>query len=745
MADFDNDSLKHNSPALVRVCGLIGLTLCLIWCLWPASFDPLSVGLSRTPLFSRLLFSSADKPAVLDLSPTALQGTPPPPAETMARIPLLLEQVFAEAPAVIAVAATDRDLSSLLKSLTRVTADPQAKLVLLPITAKEDASEPPASDPLPLAGWETKNGKLRFNVLAGGEITTGFLETPPRSSSNRPFRTGANARPSFAHVIVSRFVGPDHDRGISVSGPIETPIAASAAKLRPGEAWAVVGGNNRFYDYYSATAFLERRIPHGALEDRIVLLGPGPGSDRSRDIAGPVDLTAVEATAFKVWALLNDQIAIHPPWALWVELGLVLGCSLFPAVVVRRFSSTGTGLVLAALALFLVAVMSVVWHLSGVMIQMGPGMLGLGLSSLVVTLLSNGHPRSQPAGSKQVSAPENAFRPSPQASLTADENNQAVEIRPAATADTAFDNHPPSFAEVTSAVPPVDRENQKIGRYEILRGIGKGAMGEVFLGRDPHINRLTAIKTLHFEDNFAPDEILEIKEKFFREAESAGTLSHANIVTIYDAGEDRDQAYIAMEYLEGITLLRFTRSKRLLPVRKIIAYSAQIAAALDYAHDRGIVHRDIKPANIMVLKNGDIKITDFGIARIAASSHTQTGVVKGTPYYMSPEQFSGDKVDGRSDIFSLGTMLFQLLTGTLPFFSESPAVLMNQIMNFPHPNPRAINPRVIPAIIPIVDKALEKNRERRYATAGQMATDLTKLNRRINAYLRRKTGSDREH
>ena len=263
-------------------------------------------------------------------------------------------------------------------------------------------------------------------------------------------------------------------------------------------------------------------------------------------------------------------------------------------------------------------------------------------------------------------------------------------------------------------------------------------MGEVFLGRDPHINRLTAIKTLRFEENFVEDEIEDIKEKFFREAESAGTMSHANIVTIYDAGEDRDLAYIAMEYLEGITLLRFTRPKRLLPVRKTIAYGVQIAHALDYAHRQGIVHRDIKPANIIVLKNGDIKITDFGIARITASSHTQTGVVKGTPYYMSPEQFSGAKVDGRSDIFSLGTMLFQLLTGTLPFFSESPAVLMNQIMNFPHPNPQAINPRVMPAIIPIVDKALEKNPDRRYAQAGLMAADLIKLDRRIERYLQKK-------
>jgi len=275
-----------------------------------------------------------------------------------------------------------------------------------------------------------------------------------------------------------------------------------------------------------------------------------------------------------------------------------------------------------------------------------------------------------------------------------------------------------------------------IGRYEIIRPIGKGAMGEVFLGRDPHINRLTAIKTIHFEDTFAPEDIEQIKGKFFREAESAGALSHPYIVTIYDAGEDGDRAYIAMEFLEGSTLLRFARRHYLLPLRRLIRYMVQVAEALEYAHAQGVIHRDIKPANIILVHSGQVKITDFGIAHIATSSQTQTGVVKGTPYYMSPEQFSGQKVDGRSDIFSLGTTMFQLLTGTLPFYAESPALLMNQIMNFPHPNPRAINPRIIPAMVAIVDKALAKDREDRYPNARDLASDLRRLDSRIKAALR---------
>ena len=281
-------------------------------------------------------------------------------------------------------------------------------------------------------------------------------------------------------------------------------------------------------------------------------------------------------------------------------------------------------------------------------------------------------------------------------------------------------------------------ENRKtIGRYEIIRPIGKGAMGEVFLGRDPNINRLTAIKTVHFEETFAEEDIEQIKGKFFREAESAGTLSHPHIVTIYDAGEDGDSAYIAIEFLEGSTLLRFALRQHLLPLRRLIRYMVQVAEALEYAHSQGVIHRDIKPANIILTQSGQIKITDFGIAHIATSSQTQTGVVKGTPYYMSPEQFSGQKVDGRSDIFSMGTTMFQLLTGTLPFYAESPALLMNQIMNFPHPNPRAINPRIVPAMVAIVDKALAKDRDNRYQSAKTLARDLQRLDIRVKAALRK--------
>ncbi|MBT4364377.1 MAG: CHASE2 domain-containing protein [Desulfobacterales bacterium] len=277
-----------------------------------------------------------------------------------------------------------------------------------------------------------------------------------------------------------------------------------------------------------------------------------------------------------------------------------------------------------------------------------------------------------------------------------------------------------------------------LGRYEVVKQLGKGAMGIVYLGQDPRINRTTAIKTVKFSDDFEPDEAEKMKIRFFREAESAGTLSHPNIVTIYDAGDEQDLAYIAMEFLEGEDLEKYIKKENLIPMRKVIEYMADVADALSYAHDKGVVHRDIKPANIMLLKTGVVKITDFGIARITATSQTQTGVVKGTPFYMSPEQISGEKVDGKSDLFSLGVMMFQLLTGIVPFKGDSPAALMHQILNMPHPDPRDTNPKIVKPLVKIIDKLLEKDTSKRYQNGMQAANHLRILGKKIDAAIAKK-------
>jgi len=194
-----------------------------------------------------------------------------------------------------------------------------------------------------------------------------------------------------------------------------------------------------------------------------------------------------------------------------------------------------------------------------------------------------------------------------------------------------------------------------LGRYEIQKELGKGAMGVVYLGKDPKIGRVVAIKTLSLGQEFEADELEDVKARFFREAESAGRLNHPNIVTMYDAGEEHDLVFIAMEFIKGKDLVPYIRQENLLPLPKVLSIMARVADALSYAHTMHVVHRDIKPANIMYdFESDTVKVTDFGIARITDSSKTKTGMVLGTPSYMSPEQLSGAKIEGQSDLFRWG-------------------------------------------------------------------------------------------
>jgi serine/threonine-protein kinase len=248
-------------------------------------------------------------------------------------------------------------------------------------------------------------------------------------------------------------------------------------------------------------------------------------------------------------------------------------------------------------------------------------------------------------------------------------------------------------------------------------------MGMVYLGRDPKINRDVAIKTLRY-DEIEPDLLAEVMTCFYHEAEAAGKLFHANIVTTFDAGEDYDVAYLAMELLDGNDLADVCKKEHLLPVEEVLRIVSRVADALDFAHRCGVVHRDIKPANIIRLANGDIKVKDFGIARVAAKLKTQTGVVMGTPSYMSPEQITGSKVDGRSDIFSLGVVFFELLTGEKPFQGESMATLMYTISKTPHRRVSDFRTDVSEYFDMIIDKMLAKEPEHRYQLSIDIANDI---------------------
>ncbi|MDH5360498.1 MAG: protein kinase [Gammaproteobacteria bacterium] len=270
-------------------------------------------------------------------------------------------------------------------------------------------------------------------------------------------------------------------------------------------------------------------------------------------------------------------------------------------------------------------------------------------------------------------------------------------------------------------------QNPQLGRYEVESMLGQGAMGTVYLAKDPAIGRQVAIKTIALNAEFEASEIEEAKMRFYREAEAAGRLNHPNIVTVYDVGEEEDLAYIAMDYLPGVNLSVYTKPDHLLPIDTVLSIAEQVADALDYGHQHKVIHRDIKPGNIIYEpKSGKVSVTDFGIASLTDSSKTRTGTILGTPSYMSPEQIAGKRVDGRSDMFSLAVMVYQLLCGRLPFEGDSLAALMFKITNEKHQSIKRVRPELPACISTILNKAMQKEVDKRFASTGQMAKELHK-------------------
>jgi serine/threonine-protein kinase len=263
-----------------------------------------------------------------------------------------------------------------------------------------------------------------------------------------------------------------------------------------------------------------------------------------------------------------------------------------------------------------------------------------------------------------------------------------------------------------------------LGRYEILEELGRGEMGVVYKAYDPLIDRFVAIKTIDLQ-KLGEEEKDEYKARFYQEAKAAGRLNHPNIITIYDLGRKGDVAYIAMELMEGKELQNIVAENQSLTISEKLDVAFQVAEGLAYAHEHGVIHRDIKPSNIMVLRGRHVKIADFGIARMKSSLElTKTNKIIGSPLYMSPEQIQSHPVDPRSDIFSFGIVLYQMLTGKLPFNGDNVNSLMYQIVNEEPQKPSALNPEVPEALDRIVAKCLEKKTADRYQNVNELTRDL---------------------
>lgn len=518
------------------------------------------------------------------------------------------------------------------------------------------------------------------------------------------------------------------------------------------------------------------KIPLDKYRDRIVLIGqtaPGIGNFYATPVSPA--MSSVEVMAHGLSSILQEHFFVSPSWAWAAEFGVFLLIALYLIVLLPRLKAgLGAGVTavlfvgllathfvlmtgqLMWLQLMLPATLLLVGHLllttkrflvtergkvksdeqsaeSNRMLALafqGQGQLDMAwdkfrqvpLSDAVMENLYNLALDFE--RKRQFNKAESVFR------HMADFNPKFKDLetrvkRAKAMSETVMLGGSSGGRTNTSILEDGTVEKPMLGRYQVEKELGKGAMGVVYLGRDPKINRVVAIKTMALSQEFDEEELADVKERFFREAETAGRLNHPNIVTIFDAGEEHDLAYIAMEFLKGRDLVPQTKPGHLMPLPKVMDIAARVADALAYAHGNNVVHRDVKPANIMYEAESDqVKVTDFGIARITDSSRTKTGMVLGTPSYMSPEQLAGKKIDGRSDLFSLGVMLFQMVCGKLPFEGDSMAQLMFRIANEQHPDIRDLRPDVPDCLSAIIDRALAKDADARYQSGNDMAADL---------------------
>ena len=455
-------------------------------------------------------------------------------------------------------------------------------------------------------------------------------------------------------------------------------------------------GGNSTVRYASAADVLDGKSK-GVFKGRIVFVGitaAGLSAGVQDLMATPFSnrFPGVEKHAQEAASILQGRFLTRPAWVSFAEFGLILLVGLvlaFLMPVVRPVIR----LILVLTVVLVLCALSVAAFFSGLWLK--------AFFPVALTVLLYG-----------VSA---AINPRPVPAEAGAKTDETVFLQPPVE-DTGA-------APVRDAAGPLS----KIGRYEILGELGQGAMGIVYKGRDPIINRSVAIKTIRFDRLYEENEVQSMKARFFKEAQAAGKLIHPGIVTVFDVGDEKGLSFIAMEYVEGKELSRFTAEDSLLPWRQACAVVIEVAEALDFAHRQGVVHRDVKPANIMLTPDGQVKVMDFGIAKVASSTLTQAGSILGTPPYMSPEQINDANVDGRSDLFSLGGVLYELLTGTKPFKGENMAALWHQIMVASVVPASTIKPVLPRGLDDVIDRALEKESEDRYQTGRQMADALREV------------------
>ncbi len=508
------------------------------------------------------------------------------------------------------------------------------------------------------------------------------------------------------------------------------------------------------------------------LNNRIALVGPSDAEPRYKTPADPA-LSHTLLLATNISNLLQSDYVVRPSWLKWSERILLVGLGILFIATIPAMGLNAAALAALLIGLLLVGTEAYLLLTQGIWTQLGSAAVFsvLGIAA-VYALRYLGHRESNAVAAKpraeldavadgdeldlafsvlrQQAPNEDTKESLYQIAVTHGKRREYAKaervLRYLASIDPEFRGVEEKLKKLSGARKekakakeqaeakanpeanmPRKRGNKegRLGRYELEKVIGRGAMATVYLGRDPKINRQVAIKTIALAEEFSDEDLQAAKDQFLREAESAGRLNHPNIITIFDVGEDEDVAYLAMEYCEGKSLSSYAQSKTLLPPEWVLELGARAAEALHYAHSQKVVHRDIKPANILYnAAKDELKLTDFGIARLTDTSRTKTGIILGTPSYMSPEQLSGNAVTGQSDLYSLGITLYHLLTGAPPFRADSIPKLMDKIVNDKHADLSTMRDDVPPGVDAFFDQALAKDPKDRFTNGREMALAL---------------------
>lgn len=685
------------------------------------------------PVIKEVLLVAIDEPSIEALGPW------PWPRELHAR---LIDRL------------TEADAGAVAYTVPWNGPEPREALNQLSLLAKAVAADPQLAEHAELTGWMQQSqvlldGDSRLTQSLQQNRRT-VLAVGPASSidSGWPLASLASAAAGLGHLSVSA----DSD-GIARSLPLleargdrwlpalalaavavwqHEPVSGLRWERDPWEGRAAVLGGARWpvdadgqiapiwpcskeasqasacIPEWSAAALLAGKLPPNGLHDRLVVVGlqtPDAAAGWHATAAGP--RSTAQTVAATAAALIHAQVLARPLWTRLVTALCVIAVTLYLVVLLPRLRPS-SGLAMSALWMVLMVAGA---HLAVLSLHTEVPV------ALPITALLAGH-----------FAVTRTRRERPIAPPTLPDRSTATQAAPM----TATHSAPTQPAALTPDDRPATPHAPRplVGDFELQDEIGRGAMGRVYRAVQRSSGDIVAVKTLALAREFDGFALQEAQQRFQREAIAASRLQHPDIVRILNTGDQQGVVWIAMELLHGHDLVRHTTDGHLLPVPLALEVCARIASALAHAHAHGVVHRDVKPANVMVdldpalRRRPGVKVTDFGIARITDAARTRTGLVLGSPSYMSPEHLAGRAVDGRSDLYSLGVVLFQMLTGQLPFQGSSMAELMHAVAQLPAPDVRSLRPRLPEAVSNIVALALEKRPELRYADGEQMALDL---------------------